>query len=100
MMAPFYPSRFGTRSRLRLKVCSQGRGTTVPPHSRGLRACTFDPFFTTKPPAIGTGLGLGLNNPLTGILSNAELLLAEMQRQQLVLPQQARSRLETIASLD
>ncbi len=40
-----------------------------------------------------------LNNPLTGILGNAELLLVELQRQQVVLPEQARARLETIASL-
>jgi len=40
-----------------------------------------------------------LNNPLTGILGNAELLLVELQRQQLPLPEQARSRLETIAAL-
>jgi len=40
-----------------------------------------------------------LNNPLTGILGNAELLLVELQRQELPLPEQARSRLETIASL-
>jgi len=40
-----------------------------------------------------------LNNPLTGILGNAELLLVEMKRQQIVLPEPARSRLETIAAL-
>ncbi|MGB7730951.1 MAG: histidine kinase dimerization/phospho-acceptor domain-containing protein [Candidatus Acidiferrum sp.] len=40
-----------------------------------------------------------LNNPLTGILGNAELLLAELQRKNLDLPEQARIRLETIAEL-
>ena len=40
-----------------------------------------------------------LNNPLTGILGNAELLLVELQRQELTLPEHARSRLETIAAL-
>ncbi|HTP67569.1 MAG TPA: histidine kinase dimerization/phospho-acceptor domain-containing protein [Dongiaceae bacterium] len=40
-----------------------------------------------------------LNNPLTGILGNAELLLVEMHRQQITLPEEARSRLETIAAL-
>jgi signal transduction histidine kinase len=38
-----------------------------------------------------------LNNPLTGILGNAELLLAEVRRKNLELPEQARIRLETIA---
>jgi signal transduction histidine kinase len=40
-----------------------------------------------------------LNNPLTGILGNAELLLVELQRNQLPLPEQLRPRLETIAAL-
>ncbi len=40
-----------------------------------------------------------LNNPLTGILGNAELLLAELRRKNLELPEQARIRLETIAEL-
>jgi signal transduction histidine kinase len=40
-----------------------------------------------------------LNNPLTGILGNAELLLVELQRQEPQLPEQARARLETIALL-
>ena len=31
-----------------------------------------------------------LNNPLTGILGNAELLLVELQRQQITLPEQTR----------
>lgn len=40
-----------------------------------------------------------LNNPLTGILGNAELLLAELRRRNVELPPLAQSRLETIAAL-
>jgi signal transduction histidine kinase len=40
-----------------------------------------------------------LNNPLTGILGNAELLLVELRRTNVDLPPQAKSRLETIAAL-
>ena len=41
-----------------------------------------------------------LNNPLTGILGNAELLLTEVRRKSDgTLPQGAQQRLETIASL-
>jgi signal transduction histidine kinase len=40
-----------------------------------------------------------LNNPLTGILGNAELLLVELRRRNIDLPQQTVSRLETIATL-
>ncbi len=40
-----------------------------------------------------------LNNPLTGILGNAELLLLEMRRKNGELPPQAQARLETIAAL-
>jgi signal transduction histidine kinase len=40
-----------------------------------------------------------LNNPLTGILGNAELLLVELRRKNVELPVQARARLETIAAL-
>jgi signal transduction histidine kinase len=40
-----------------------------------------------------------LNNPLTGILGNAELLLLEARRGKLDLPLQALKRLETIAEL-
>jgi signal transduction histidine kinase len=47
----------------------------------------------------GTVLRHELNNPLTGILGNAELLLAEVRRKNLELPEQARIRLETIAEL-
>jgi signal transduction histidine kinase len=40
-----------------------------------------------------------LNNPLTGILGNAELLLVELRRKRVPLPPQAEHRLETIAAL-
>jgi signal transduction histidine kinase len=40
-----------------------------------------------------------LNNSLTGILGNAELLLLEMRRKNLALPPQAWLRLETITAL-
>ena len=40
-----------------------------------------------------------LNNPLTGILGNAELLLVELKRKNVNLPPQAQARLETIAAL-
>lgn len=40
-----------------------------------------------------------LNNPLTGILGNAELLLVELRRKHLELPAQFESRLATIAEL-
>ena len=40
-----------------------------------------------------------LNNPLTGILGKAELLLVEMRRNHVELPPHAQTRLETIAAL-
>lgn len=40
-----------------------------------------------------------LNNPLTGILGNAELLLVELRREKVPLPPQTERRLETIATL-
>ena len=40
-----------------------------------------------------------LNNPLTGILGNAELLLVELRRRNVVMPEQTEHRLETIAAL-
>jgi signal transduction histidine kinase len=40
-----------------------------------------------------------LNNPLTGILGNAELLLVELRRKNVALPPQFETRLETIATL-
>ena len=40
-----------------------------------------------------------LNNPLTGILGNAELLLVELHRKNIELPSSLEGRLETIASL-
>jgi len=50
--------------------------------------------------AFGEILRHELNNPLTGILGNAELLLAEVQRKNDgQLPQHGQQRLETIAAL-
>lgn len=49
--------------------------------------------------AFGEILRHELNNPLTGILGNAELLLAEVQRKNGQLPQHGQQRLETIAAL-
>lgn len=40
-----------------------------------------------------------LNNPLTGILGNAELLLVEIRRRNMALPPQTQARVETIAAL-
>lgn len=40
-----------------------------------------------------------LNNPLTGILGNAELLLVELRRKKVLLPPETEHRLETIARL-
>ncbi|HEY2118884.1 MAG TPA: histidine kinase dimerization/phospho-acceptor domain-containing protein [Candidatus Acidoferrum sp.] len=40
-----------------------------------------------------------LNNPLTGILGNAELLFVELHRKNIELPSSLEGRLETIASL-
>ena len=47
----------------------------------------------------GTVLRHELNNPLTGILGNAELLLVELRRNHVEIPTQSRTRLETIAAL-
>jgi signal transduction histidine kinase len=40
-----------------------------------------------------------LNNPLTGILGNAELVLVELRRKKVPLPPETERRLETIAAL-
>jgi signal transduction histidine kinase len=40
-----------------------------------------------------------LNNPLTGILGNAELLLRELRRNKIELPSHVQQRLEMIATL-
>jgi signal transduction histidine kinase len=56
-------------------------------------------FRQTEEQDFGAVLRHELNNPLTGILGNAELLLVELQRKHVDLPEPARSRLETIASL-
>jgi signal transduction histidine kinase len=51
------------------------------------------------PGDFGAVLRHELNNPLTGILGNAELLLLELRRKHRDLPVQLQARLETIASL-
>jgi signal transduction histidine kinase len=56
-------------------------------------------FQQTEEPDFGAVLRHELNNPLTGILGNAELLLVELRRKNVELPEQAQSRLETIAEL-
>jgi len=43
--------------------------------------------------------GTSLNNPLTGILGNAELLLVDVKRKNLELPASAVRRLEIIVAL-
>ncbi len=50
-------------------------------------------------PDFGEVLRHELNNTLTGILGNAELLLVELRRRNIELPRQAELRLETIATL-
>jgi signal transduction histidine kinase len=56
-------------------------------------------FQQTEDHDFGAVLRHELNNPLTGILGNAELLLVELRRKNVELPEQAQSRLETIAAL-
>jgi signal transduction histidine kinase len=55
--------------------------------------------FRLDDPDFGEVLRHELNNPLTGILGNAELLLLEARRGKMDLPQQTRKRLETITEL-
>jgi len=53
----------------------------------------------TEQQDFGAVLRHEFNNPLTGILGNAELLLVELRRKNLALPEPAQARLETIAAL-
>jgi len=63
------------------------------------------PMETEDPPGdsdvkdFGEILRHELNNPLTGILGNAELLLVELRRKKVLLPPETEHRLETIAAL-
>ena len=68
---------------------------------RRLRACGPDEPARTnyEPEDFGETLRHELNNPLTGILGNAELLLAEIRRRDDRLPGAAQQRLQTIADL-
>lgn len=56
-------------------------------------------FQQTEDQDFGAVLRHELNNPLTGILGNAELLLVELRRKNVELPEQSQSRLATIAEL-
>ncbi|HKM81055.1 MAG TPA: histidine kinase dimerization/phospho-acceptor domain-containing protein [Candidatus Acidoferrum sp.] len=60
---------------------------------------TEDPSGDSEAGDFGEILRHELNNPLTGILGNAELLLVELRRKNVPLPPQAEHRLETIATL-
>ena len=57
------------------------------------------PFDSAEPRDFGEVLRHELNNPLTGILGNAELLLVELRRRNVELPPAVEVRLETIATL-
>lgn len=54
---------------------------------------------SVEPRDFGEVLRHELNNPLTGILGNAELLLVELRRKNIELPSTVEVRLETIATL-
>ena len=60
---------------------------------------TEDHFGDSEVRDFGEVLRHELNNPLTGILGNAELLLVELRRKKVSLPPQTEHRLETIATL-
>jgi signal transduction histidine kinase len=60
---------------------------------------TERPIHQNEESNFGAVLRHELNNPLTGILGNAELLLVELQRKNVELPPRAQERLETIAAL-
>ena len=73
---------------MRQAQSQSGRGVLGPQNPEG------------RPEAFGEILRHELNNPLTGILGNAELLLAEVRRKNDGrLPSGGRQRLETIAAL-
>lgn len=57
------------------------------------------PLEPIEPRDFGEVLRHELNNPLTGILGNAELLLVELRRKNIELPSAVEVRLETIATL-
>jgi|SRR5450755_987546 signal transduction histidine kinase len=69
----------------------------------GLRRVSIGLPETAGPPVEIRGFGEllrhELNNPLTGILGNAELLLLELRRDNFEIPLHVAVRLETIASL-
>lgn len=71
------------------------------PVPSGLPRTASDPAVSdaAKQRDFGEVLRHELNNPLTGILGNAELLLVDVRRNRLVLPGSAEHRLEVIAAL-
>lgn len=81
-----------------------GRGKRVIQRRNGCHAPATGPIGEPQPPGsddrdFGEVLRHELNNPLTGILGNAELLLMAVKRKRLELPAPVEHRLETIATL-
>ena len=83
-----------------------GKGKRLRRRQSGCRAPAAGPNEAQQPPEndgeerdFGELLRHELNNPLTGILGNAELLLMAVRRKKLELPGPAERRLETIATL-
>jgi signal transduction histidine kinase len=79
---------------------AQGDAQALPTHQESLERPRKDASLELDRADFGEVLRHELNNPLTGILGNAELLLSEIQRKSDGrLPQGAPQRLETIAAL-
>ena len=78
------------RQRLLRPIVSQRPARTIQPEY---------PLDSVEPRDFGEVLRHELNNPLTGILGNAELLLVELRRRNIELPSTVEVRLETIATL-
>ena len=84
-----------------------GKGRRLRQRRNGGRAAARGAIGAQQPPESASGeerdfgevLRHELNNPLTGILGNAELLLMAVRRKNLELPGAAEQRLETIATL-
>lgn len=83
------------------------KGRRLRQRRNGGRALAGEPIVERHPPEktgdeerdFGEVLRHELNNPLTGILGNAELLLIAVRQKSLELPGPAEQRLETIATL-
>ena len=67
--------------------------------SLALPGIASTPPVAAKDQDFGEVLRHELNNPLTGILGNAELELMEMRREKIAMPEKVETRLETIAIL-